>query len=229
MAKVLGHTIAADDKRIAVLTYTSKNKKTGTERDNMAQLWILPAPCNPIDAHKQGLDKLVCGNCPHRTKGTCYVELGKAPNGVWKAFHRNRYPVLQSDDTLQNPIVRFGAYGDPAFIPKQAFLALANKTKAYTGYTHQWRRKDKQYLKAFCMASCDTKLEAYNAQKLGWRTFRISIDGKDLMPNEILCPNGSRGTKCKKCLLCSGNKCKAKNIVVVGHGPTKNKLKTFVA
>ena len=78
---------------VAIATMESSNRKTG----NMVQVWILPRDTHPVEALATGQDESVCGTCPHRGDGTgkgrvCYVEIGKAPSSVWRAYHRGAYP-----------------------------------------------------------------------------------------------------------------------------------------
>jgi hypothetical protein len=76
------------------------------------------------------------------------------------------------------------------------------------------------------MASVDSIEEKKQAQDLGFRTFRV-VDHYGVMEkDEIICPNITNNVQCIDCKLCSGNKAKAKNIVVKAHGvKSKKKLK----
>ena len=102
---------------VSIATCHSSNRKTG----DMVQVWILPKDINPLDAVKQGLDTCICGHCPHRgtgTKRTCYVNVGQAPVNIWKTYKKGVYPQITSyQDVFEDRVVRFGAYGDPSFIP----------------------------------------------------------------------------------------------------------------
>lgn len=110
----------------------SNNVKTG----DMIQVWILREDVSPTDAIKSGEDKAICGNCPHRGRllddGTmgarsCYVEVGRAPLGVWRSYHgllkgqngTGIYPMAQDLAALgEGRRIRLGAYGDPAAVPR---------------------------------------------------------------------------------------------------------------
>ena len=85
---------------VVIATMNSSNVKTG----NMIQTWILRADINPVQAVNDGDDYSICGNCPHRKKSyvddkgvdqstrSCYVNVGQAPNSVYKAYKAGKYP-----------------------------------------------------------------------------------------------------------------------------------------
>jgi len=208
---------------IAVVTMTSKNIKTG----NMASMWILHKDLAPTKAAKQGKDEAVCGGCKlrHFNNGACYVTLHHAPLQVWKAYHKGNYKQLNNAYSIfANTYVRFGAYGDPFAIP----LDILSNIKAFavnnTSYTHQWKTEPDSILKTMSMASADNISEAKEAQKLGWRTFRVAKPDSEILSSEIVCPNYTKGISCLDCGLCNGTKSKAKNIVIMVHG---TKVKKF--
>ena len=106
---------------IGIATLKSTNGKTG----DMVQTWILREDVSPLDAIASKEDASICGACFHRgnasRKRTCYVDVGKAPQGIWKAYHRGSYVDLSDDAEtiaflMRGRIVRMGAYGDPAMI-----------------------------------------------------------------------------------------------------------------
>jgi hypothetical protein len=81
---------------VAVATYdtrddhSSANTKTGA----MAQIYILRSDIAPLDVLARGLDTSICGDCPHRSpasggSGACYVQVAKAPRGIWEAIQRD--------------------------------------------------------------------------------------------------------------------------------------------
>ena len=203
----------------AIVTGTknpSANRKTG----DMLQLWIMPATTLPTEALTSGADQSVCGACVHRPASPevkakkadrCYVNVGQAPNRVW----RTSYPTDRT--TTRNVPMRLGAWGDPAALPYDVANGLV--TKNHTGYTHQWRTCDQRF-RTICMASVDTAVEAIEAQKMGWRTFRVHDEAAPIMPNEIMCPASKEAgfrTKCAQCGLCAGTTRKAKNIAIIAH------------
>src|SRR5271165_5264167 len=100
---------------VAIATMHSENRKTG----NMVQTWILREDLSPVDASKAHADASICGDCKHRWSlgGACYVNIGQAPGGIWRAYKRGAY--LETCYVTLRTIgagraVRLGAYGDPA-------------------------------------------------------------------------------------------------------------------
>ena len=103
---------------VCIATFKTSNEKTGS----MVQTWIIRSDINPVEASKQSIDDATCGSCIHRHSldGSCYVNIGQAPNAVYKAYKRGSYPHVNDDDKhikrLKGRAIRFGAYGDPAAI-----------------------------------------------------------------------------------------------------------------
>jgi hypothetical protein len=206
----------------AILTLNSTNKKTG----NMAQLWILAKDIPPHIAQKTGDDDAVCGDCP--IKKECYVLTFQGPLSVWNAYKRGSYvndakftqlykstPGFNFVDISQL-IIRFGAYGDPAALPKWYIQKIAENCKDFTGYTHQWNKRKFNFLKKYFMASVETKKLAKKALKKGFRYFRIKPPDAINFEKEITCPSDI-GIQCIDCKLCNGAK-QAKNITIEAHG-----------
>lgn len=208
----------------------SKNGKTG----DMLQAWILSDTVSPLSAAIEGQNNSVCGDCPlksfirpdgSRTLGACYVNLGRAPANIWKAYQRGAYTVLNKREHAQyikGRTVRFGAYGDPAAVPVGVWNWLAKHAKHWTGYTHQWRKCHPCYAR-FCMASCETVEDRELAKSKGYRTFRIRQFGGSLVSGEIACPADKyvRGNRtCEQCRACSGVKrsSRAADVVITVHG-----------
>lgn len=208
---------------VGIITLRSENIKTG----QMAQLWILNADINPVEASNSGKDIGVCGSCVLRQSlgGACYVNLGQAPLSVYRSYKKGNYKSLaiNSYKVLSGLKIRFGAYGDPSALPTEILTALKSVSDKHTSYTHQWKVANDN-LKKLSMASVDSLAEQMEAVKLGWRTFRVATENSKLLKNEILCPNLTKGTNCADCGLCSGNSIKAKNIVILAHGKVKNKF-----
>jgi hypothetical protein len=193
---------------VAIATLKSKNAKTG----DMVQTWILREDASPLDAIASGEDQSICGNCTHRgrkgKKRTCYVDVGKAPMGVWKAYHRGQYIDLSDDPgtiaiLLAQRIVRMGAYGDPAMVPVKQWRMLLSASAGRTGYTHAWRRMWAQaLLKEYVMASVDNQAELDLRAAMGWRTFRVRTETEPLQSNEFACPASPEGGLRKQCITC---------------------------
>ena len=59
--------------------------------------------------------------------------------------------------------------------------------KNNTSYTHQWKQGD-PILKQVSMASVDSIEEQKQAIAEGWRTFRVTSDLSDKLPNEMANP-----------------------------------------
>lgn len=213
----------------------SVNPKTGP----MIQLWIIRSDIPPVIAAITGDDASICGNCPLRTaindqgkqQRLCYVQPFQAPRAVYDAYHRRRYPYLESLRAItvahSGQVVRLGAYGDPAALPVEIIASTVAEARRWTGYTHQWRAADAR-LKAYLMASVDTLAEFEEARSLGWRTFRVRHGpGDTLQPGEITCPASPEAhhrTTCANCTLCNGvhphrnNVDLRKNIAILAHG-----------
>lgn len=225
-----GFILFEDNQRVVIatgFTTRSENVKTG----NMIQIWVLVKAENPIDALRSGSDALVCGGCPLRgTLGknrACYVNLGQAPLAVWRTYTAGRYATLERSEVANkftNRVVRFGAYGDPVFMPYDLVHDIAQVARKHTGYTHQWQNPLFDAYKQFFMASADSADLAVKAHAQGWRTFRVAPEGNlQLGQREILCANTTRGVTCEQCGLCNGAS-GAKSIVIEAHGAGKGHI-----
>jgi hypothetical protein len=199
----------------------SQNAKTGA----MAQLWILPKASKPTDASKAGEDSAVCGECPLRwnTGGACYVNLGQAPNGVYKAWQAgNTAPANTATlEYLASIPLRFGAYGDPLAIPPSVLKSLLkNRDKQpTTAYSYQWRNPDNQWARSFVMASCHNFEDLEQATALGWSTFRVKAPEDSFRGDEIECLATAQSIQCVDCGLCNGGTAKRqRHIYIDVHG-----------
>ena len=216
-----GFVLHEDSQRVIIATGFSKasdNRKTG----DMIQIWILVKAVDPVEAIKQGLDRLICGNCVHRGDGhgkerSCYVNVGQAPLGIYRAWKAGKYPVLQFMDIFAGRKVRFGAYGDPTHIPLPLALAIAGVASGHTGYTHQWRKPSLQGWKQILMASVDSVAELVIARSMGWSTFRVTSDSNH-EETESLCASDRDGTPCVDCLACAGVRGGLRSIHIPVHG-----------
>jgi hypothetical protein len=202
----------------------SSNDKTGP----MLQSWIMRSGMDPITALKQGADASVCGNCRLRDGG-CYVNVGRAVSGVFKAFdggNYEKYDPSDHDRYIRGRHIRLGAYGDPAAVPFEAWGRFLKLAAGHTGYTHAWRYCDQRY-RELCMASCDSRADLLEARVAGWRTFRIRLPDEPLMENEFVCPAAEEGGKtrqCFNCLACSGGSPERGSPCIVAHGWSKSLL-----
>ena len=210
---------------VAIATLATSNKKTG----DMVQVWILRADLNPVEATQTGDDASICGSCPHRhhTGGACYVNVGQAPNAVYKAYQRGVYPRFdpaQHDHHIIGRKVRLGAYGDPAAVPFDVMSALVSLSSGHTGYTHQAKhaRFDSRYF-GICQVSADTPRQAARYQAQGARTFRVALAEDSLLPGEVECLADSHGLQCIDCGLCDGNQ---QNVAIAVHGSRASRFKS---
>jgi hypothetical protein len=230
----------------------SNNIKTG----GMLQTWILNANVDPVSANRTGADISICGHCIHKghpknpnenrgfaRKRSCYVNLVFAPNQIFKTYKRGGYPIAQKradlEDLGRKKIVRLGAYGDPAAVPRDIWEDLLKYSSGRTGYSHQIIDSNLQLNQQFapladiCMISADTIEQARIAWSQGLRTYRVVSDLSDVdRQKEIICPASKEAgaiTTCAKCKLCSGSKGKAqkaRSVAIVVHGAGKKHFST---
>jgi hypothetical protein len=218
-------------KPIVVIAITSSsNRKTG----NMVQTYILPDNnMTPVYNAKALEDEAVCGDCKHRRGkgGSCYVNLGQGVTVVTKSYWAGKYPesLMQATEACRNRTVRLGTYGDPAAVPYHVWESLLAYSAGHTGYTHQWHRVGTDpRLMQYCMASVDCEDEQYQAQNMGYRTFRVRLANQPLLAKEFTCPASEEGGKrklCTECKACDGgvDTNKASPAIVV-HGTLKNRF-----
>ena len=213
------------DLYVIIITFKSLNNKTG----DMCQIWILNKEFDPVTAVKNGSNSIICFDCKHKGE-TCYVNQGQAPLSVYKAYKKGLYQPLNYDVLkfqLKHKSVRFGAYGEPVLIPIELVQFIAQNSKGWTGYTHQWNDKKYADYKRYFMASVDSPDEYEIATRNGWRCFRVGTDTQTLS-GERVCPNTVNDLQCRDCRLCDGieRHSKSKNIVVAVHG-TVGKINAF--
>lgn len=223
--EVKGIILHETDTNVVIATLKSSNAKTG----NMIQIWILVKDVLPTIAIKNGADISICGGCKHRhfLGGGCYVNVGQAPNSVYRSYKKGNY-IKKGVDWLAYFIgksIRFGAYGDPAFIPLNIIEDICAVARNWTGYTHQWENIEKGYMK-FLMSSVDNDVEHKKALDKNYRSFKV-VDGSYNVDTtkEIVCPSITKKIKCIDCGLCNGAG-KAKDILILAHGRLKNKVVT---
>ena len=215
---VNGFILHEDRDRVIIATgfeTPSDNRKTG----DMIQIWILVKAVSPTEAIKSGLDRFG-RSCVHRGDGhggdrSCYVNVGQAPLGIWRAWRAGRYSPLRSLECFAGRKVRFGAYGDPTHLPLSLALAIAGVASGHTGYTHQWRKPSLQPWKSLLMASVDSIAELVIARSLGWSTFRV---GSEASVGESLCASDRDGTPCAICQLCAGARNGLESVHIPPHG-----------
>lgn len=218
-------------KPIVVIAITkSSNVKTG----NMVQTYILPDNnMTPVYNAKALEDEAVCGDCKHRRGkgGSCYVNLGQGVTVVTKSYWAGKYPEDQEAamEACRNRTVRLGTYGDPAAVPVQVWQTLLHFAKGHTGYTHQWHKSSTDpKIMQYCMASVDSDSEHFQAQSMGYRTFRVRLANQPLLAREFACPASEEQGKrklCTECRACDGgiDTNKASPAIIV-HGSLKSRF-----
>ncbi len=209
---------------VCVATFKTSNRKTG----NMVQTWILKSNVNPVVAIKEGLDESICGGCYHRgfkdcsgkviRKRSCYVNVGQAPNAVYKGYVKGIYPKYDASLHAKyfiNRKLRWGAYGDGAMLPAELVTYFNSIVVSHTGYTHQWRLNFAQWSKGVFQASCDGLSDYLEASAHGWKTF--AVVAKDNIPfSGKQCPATINDkVQCITCMQCDGSK---GDIFVPVHG-----------
>jgi hypothetical protein len=235
----------------------SANVKTGP----MSHVWILPADELPSSAVKAGRDGGVCGTCPMRAalrrllddlfpeegpRPACYVRTNAAPDQVWRSWQAGTYLDAHADGLAfraaaqalvsgSSEGLRWGAYGDPGFLPLELLRMLTRRVrsarKSVTGYTHQWQHISTDYRK-YLMASVGSEEEREQAKRNGWRTFRVRRPGESILPGERTCPasdeyaaaHGGHKVSCADCGACHGTGANdtqgMADVVILDHGPT---------
>lgn len=214
---------ALDGAPIVAIATGLQRKSRNTKTGHLVQVWILRQDMEPMEAVRSKDDASICGDCKHRGS-SCYVNVGQAPQSVYRTYKLGRYPRAESRaevaDAMAGKAVRMSAYGDPAALPVAVVKACLAKASGHTGYTHQWRRSPE--LAAWLMASCDTPDERIQAKMLGFRTFRVRHVSATLLPQELECLADSKGLTCETCKLCSGQSRPGKrDISIQVHGSRK--------
>ncbi len=217
-----GDSLLTGEPIVVIATMGGNNPKTDNDFKSMVQTWIMLRDTPPHEAVKSGNDEGVCGNCIQRPSvgGACYVKTFQAPLSIWRAYKRGNYNSVINLENLRGAELRLGSYGDPSAVPFDIWRNLIDKVqpRLMTGYTHQMSHKafDKRMAEV-CMISADTPKVALKAHAQGFRTFRMTTDTEQLLPNEIICPNDTDGVKCIDCGLCDGAGDKP-NIAILAHG-----------
>ncbi len=237
--------ILHETKRRVILASGLEDDSTNTKTGGLVQIYILHRTVKPTEAIQQGLDSVICGDCKHRGTSTfdvdgvvtetprrCYVQVGKAPNAIWDAYRRGRYRKAKRSQYKRlfgGRVIRFGAYGDPVYIPLSIVEAIVNVCSDWTGYTHQWQDVKHASYAPYLMASADSVEEYTQATGREWRTFRVRAKDGAILPNEIVCPASKEAgykTQCADCRLCNGKKHGVsdprKNIVIIDHSVIAN-------
>lgn len=221
MSYIKGGMLLWQDSKTSVaitgLDGSSKNGKTGP----MAQSFILKRNTPPTyDVKGAG-----CKGCP--VFEGCYVRWEQAPRQVYKSIKGKRYKVYnggwEDNAVLDGIALRVGAAGEPSEMPARKWTELLSMVKTWTGYTHKWKAAGNLPYRAFCMASVHSVPEMEQANRMGYRTYRVG--GEPITKDEVMCPYYTHDVQCIDCGLCKGSSIKAKNIYAPAHGARKNKIK----
>jgi hypothetical protein len=223
------------DPIISIATLHSANDKTG----DMIQLWILPSDQSPLEALKTNNNGGACGSCKLQgwfdgqkmQNRVCYVQVGQAPEAIFKAWKRGKYPIYDPKihaKKIKGRKIRLGAYGDPAALDPALLEHLVNETGSigHTGYSHQLfdiAKTDRPLadrLAQLLMASCDDNAQHDIATSYGWRTFTVKTPDGDTPDGAIECPFYSHNVQCENCLLCCGSAKNARSIYAIAHAKT---------
>lgn len=215
-----------DGQRIIVVVtglLASRNTKTG----KMVQTYIIRPDMHPMEAVRTGADVSICGDCVHRGDGTgkgrsCYVTLIHGPANVYRSYLRGVYPAATAAEVAEivaGRMVRLGTYGDPAAAPLALWQTLVAKAAGFTGYTHQWRKVERDWSR-LVMASADSQTDAKEAWLRGYRTFRVGA--APIAGREVNCPaseEAGKRTQCASCKLCMGTTSRSPvSIQIAPHG-----------
>lgn len=220
-----GYILQEDTKRVVIATMKSSNVKTG----DMVQVTVLHKDIDPVTLKANKQDSIICGSCPLKSGNGCYVNVGQAPLAIFKAYKAGKYSndVNEFLEVVKTKKVRFGAYGDPSFINIDLLKQIANNSLGYTGYTHQWMNRsfNLEYLD-YLQASIDNvnQLKLLKAKAPKAKYFRIVRNYSEILENETICHNETKGIECRDCLECNGT---TSNFVILAHGTQKNKVITL--
>ena len=177
-------------------------------------------------------DESVCGNCPLKKKETktCYVlpyQLLTARKWTeW--YHAGEIELVKPSGfsaARTRPYLRLGMTGDPASVPVDLTRKLMASYERTICYTHQYLFAEP--LRDFSLISTQSRKHAELLQKRGFRTARISSDGEDLLPNEVVCTaQRQKNVTCSQCQLCDRS---TKNVVFVNHAKNKANLEALLS
>jgi hypothetical protein len=201
-----------------VLTLTSRNAKTG----DMLQTFTILQNDSPLTGVFSGADSAVCGSCPHRgiwdaarqrmINRSCYVDVSKSVQNVWRAYKRGSYPHQAEQPELfwsliRGRPIRWGAYGEAVLLPRALFEQMCAITKGRTGYTHLWRDPRFAWASPYLAASCDGLLDHREAVAAGWVPYTVVAPGGSPPPGTRQCPATLPDSlvQCRTCLGCSGS------------------------
>jgi hypothetical protein len=223
--------------------HASDNPKTGP----MLQVCLFRSDVPPHVAVTTGQDQSVCNGCelrqftvknlaedkglrPGHKPPMCYVTTSNGLRAKYDAYTRGKYPRVRGNQIrrlVRGRKVRLGEYGNFSNADVGLVRDIAEACDGWTLYEHNWRAAHAQPLRPYAMASVSSLAGKAEANKLGWRTYRVKRPWEPVLDDEVVCPASEEAgykTTCDRCLLCQGTSKKAKNIVVNDHGPTSQGL-----
>ena len=211
--------IEADKKRKIVQTYTFSRKQFEAivNRTNSGMReFFSNADTNCLD-------------CPFNEFGKCYTHkfnqyvgfismlksIAKETPSWDKIPEFSLSTKVMAQKLSSGTYVRFGTYGEPSLHPVELIEAMVSTCDNWTGYTHQWQKKD---LSPWLMASVHTLEGEQMARSKGYRSY-IATDEK--LDSIVNCPASKEAgykSSCSKCGLCSGTLGKGtKSIYILTH------------
>lgn len=172
--------------------------------------------------------RAICGDCPHARLGTCYA-YDQGLFSMINAYRKGNYKTMDLDVFLkiaQTKNVRFGRFGDLSLLDFDFVKKIADNSKAFTGYTNQWRSKfyDSRFNDLFMISTLGNKDSDQAFKKYpDARQFKVIHTATDYTDNikqgMITCPS-ERDFKCYECMLCDGGSKKVAgvSIEIKAHG-----------
>lgn len=213
-------------------TARTRNSKTG----DVPTVWI----GKTWDDSRRSCDKVKCPLRPWAREGetVCYA-FGGTPAMAFASILRSgadySIETALKNRSASARIIRVGAIGDPAILPKSWWSRLAELAKReklqIVSYTHGWRKRPD--LAGVSMASCDSLAQIAEAEAKG---FRAAVATREMTPlskplvlpsgnKVVVCPamaskaRGQQTVTCNDCQLCVASK-PGPHIVFPDHGPT---------
>lgn len=155
-----------------------------------------------------------CLDCPFNSFGKCYTHKFNQYVGFISMLKSivKTYPKWDDIPTINRSIerdivsmsidkyIRFGTYGEPSMHPIQLINRMCVVSKNWTGYTHQWQKKD---LGKVFMSSVHSEEEESKARSMGYRSFVVNDEDTTFVKCPASKEAGNKST-CSSCNLCSG-------------------------
>lgn len=179
--------------------------------------WVLATTSKGFGMKKFfALDKSNCLDCPfsgNSGNGGCYTHKFNQYVGFLSMLRSiQACDLTQLDRNKEADVVemcfgkyvRFGTYGEPSLMPQHLVETMANVSKSWTGYTHQWQKPWASEYGKWFMASAHNQTEANQASNLAYRSFIASQSGDE---KAVVCPASNEAgfkSNCASCGLCSG-------------------------